>query len=65
MSVLTKKVDALMADLQTKVEEYNQLGASLEKTKEDIIAIQGALNALKEVQAAEAGDATPVEAEVA
>jgi len=65
MSVLTEKVDALMADLQTKVEEYNQLGASLEKTKEDIIAIQGALNALKEVQAAEAGDATPVEAEVA
>ena len=65
MSALTEKVDALMADLQTKVEEYNQLGASLEKTKEDIIAIQGALNALKEVQAAEADDATHVEAEVA
>jgi hypothetical protein len=65
MSVLTEKVDALMADLQTKVEEYNQLGASLEKTKEDIIALQGALNALKEVQAAEAGEATSVDAEVA
>jgi hypothetical protein len=65
MSVLTEKVDALMAELQTKVEEYNQLGVSLEKTKEEIIALQGALNALKEVQAAEAGEATPVDAEVA
>lgn len=65
MSALTEKVDALMADLQTKVGEYNQLGASLEKTKEDIIALQGGLNALKEVQTAEAGDATPVDAEVA
>lgn len=65
MSVLTKKVDALMADLQTKVEEYNQIGATLEKTKEEIISLQGALNALKEVQAAESDDATPVEAEVA
>lgn len=65
MSVLTEKVDALMADLQTKVEEYNQLGAALERTKEEIIALQGALNALKEVQAAEADDATSVEAEVA
>ena len=65
MSALTEKVDALMADLQTKVEEYNQLGAALEKTKEEIIALQGALNALKEVQAAEADDATSVEAEVA
>jgi uncharacterized protein YoxC len=65
MSALTEKVDALMTDLQTKVEEYNQLGAALEKTKEEIIALQGALNALKDVQAAEAGEATPVEAEVA
>ena len=65
MSALTEKVDALMAELQTKVEEYNQFGAALEKTKEEIIALQGALNALKEVQAAEAGEATPVDAEVA
>ena len=65
MSALTEKVDALMADLQAKVDEYNQLGASLEKTKEEIISLQGALNALKEVQAAESGEATPVEAEVA
>jgi hypothetical protein len=65
MSVLTKKVDALMADLQTKVEEYNQIGAALEKTKEEIISLQGALNALKEVQAAEGDEATLVEAEVA
>jgi peptidoglycan hydrolase CwlO-like protein len=65
MSALTEKVDALMTELQTKVDEYNQLGAALEKTKEEIIALQGALNALKEVQAAEADDATPVEAEVA
>jgi hypothetical protein len=65
MSILTETVDALMADLQAKVEEYNQLGAALEKTKEEIISLQGALNALKKVQAAEAGDVTPVDAEVA
>jgi len=65
MSVLTEKVDALMAELQTKVDEYNQFGAALEKTKEEIISLQGALNALKEVQAAEGGEAAPVEAEVA
>jgi peptidoglycan hydrolase CwlO-like protein len=65
MSALTEKVDALMAELQTKVDKYNQLGAALEKTKEEIIALQGALNALKDVQAAEAGEATPVDAEVA
>lgn len=65
MSVLTEKVDALMAELQTKVEEYNQFGSALEKTKEEIIALQGALNALKEVQAAEAGEATSVDAEIA
>jgi hypothetical protein len=65
MSALTEKVDALMAELQTKVDEYNQFGVALEKTKEEIISLQGALNALKEVQAAEGGEATPVEAEVA
>ena len=65
MSALTEKVDALMAELQTKVDEYNQFGVALEKTKEEIISLQGALNALKEVQAAEGGKATPVEAEVA
>jgi hypothetical protein len=65
MSALTEKVDALMTELQTKVDEYNQFGVALEKTKEEIISLQGALNALKEVQAAEGGEATPVEAEVA
>ena len=65
MSALTEKVDVLMAELQTKVDEYNQFGVALEKTKEEIISLQGALNALKEVQAAEGGEATPVEAEVA
>jgi predicted nucleic acid-binding Zn-ribbon protein len=65
MSALTTKIDALMAELQTKVDEYNQLGASLEKTKEELIALQGALNALKELQNAEGDEVTAVEAEVA
>jgi hypothetical protein len=65
MSALTTKIAALMAELQTKVDEYNQLGASLEKTKEELIALQGALNALKELQNAEGDEVTAVEAEVA
>jgi uncharacterized membrane protein len=65
MSVLSEKIDALMADLQTKVDEYNQLNTALEKTREAIISLQGALGALKELQDAEGGESVAVEAEVA
>ena len=51
-----------MVDLQGKINTYNETAATLEKTKEEIIALQGAINALKELQSEEV--ATPVIADV-
>jgi flagellar capping protein FliD len=64
MSALTEKIDASMSALQTKVEEYNKLVVSLEAVKGEVLSLQGALNALKEVQAAESDEATTVKTEV-
>ena len=44
-----------MASLQEKINTYNETTAALEKTKEEIIALQGAINAIKELQAEEEG----------
>jgi len=62
MTAIASKVESLMADLQGKINTYNETAATLEKTKEEIIALQGAINALKELQSEEV--ATPVIADV-
>jgi hypothetical protein len=48
MTTIDAKVASLMADLQDKVNTYNETAVALEKTKEEIISLQGAINALKE-----------------
>ena len=62
MTTIASKVESLMVDLQGKINTYNETAATLEKTKEEIIALQGAINALKELQSEEV--ATPVIADV-
>jgi hypothetical protein len=57
MTNLSAKVDTLMASLQEKINTYNETTVTLEKTKEEIIALQGAINAIKELQAEEEGSA--------
>jgi hypothetical protein len=63
MSALTKKIDALMSALQTKIEEYNKLVVSLEAVKGEVLSLQGALNALKELQTAESDESSTVDTE--
>jgi peptidoglycan hydrolase CwlO-like protein len=48
MTAIDAKVDSLMANLQEKINTYNETVVALEKTKEEIISLQGAINALKE-----------------
>ena len=42
-----------MAELQQAVDTYNQTSETLMQTKEKIISLQGALQALQELQKAE------------
>jgi hypothetical protein len=53
MSTIQEKVDSLMTDLQQAVDVYNQASETLAQTKEKIISLQGALQALKELQEAQ------------
>jgi len=56
MAPIKEKVDSLMQQLQEKVDTYNQASELLAKTKEEIISLQGALNALQELQEEEAAE---------
>jgi len=56
MASIKEKVDSLMQQLQEKVDTYNQASELLAKTKEEIIALQGALNALQELQEEETAE---------
>ena len=53
MGTIQTKVDSLMAELQQAVDTYNQTSETLMQTKEKIISLQGALQALQELQKAE------------
>jgi hypothetical protein len=50
MTSVTQKIDALMQDLQKSVDKYNEANQTLLVCKEEIIALQGALKALKELE---------------
>lgn len=53
MSSLAEKIEASMAELQAAVTKYNETASELEKIKEELFKLQGAVNALKELQAGE------------
>jgi hypothetical protein len=53
MSSLAEKIEFSMAELQAAVTKYNETVAQLEKIKEELFKLQGAVNALKELQEVE------------
>jgi hypothetical protein len=53
MSSLAEKIESSMAELQAAVTKYNETVAQLEKIKEELFKLQGAVNALKELQEVE------------
>lgn len=53
MSSLAEKIESSMAELQAAVAKYNETVAQLEKIKEELFKLQGAVNALKELQEVE------------
>jgi hypothetical protein len=53
MSSLAEKIESSMAELQAAVTKYNETVAQLEKIKEELFKLQGAVNALKEFQEVE------------
>ena len=53
MSSLAEKIESSMAELQAAVTKYNETAAQLEKIKEELFKLQGAVNALKELQEVE------------
>jgi esterase/lipase len=50
MTSVTQKIDALVQDLQKNVDKYNEANQILLVCKEEIIALQGALKVLKELE---------------
>ena len=63
MASVQEKFDSTVAELQATVEEYNNALKVMEAAKEKAIALQGAVQTLRELLD---GEATPaVEAEVA
>jgi hypothetical protein len=61
MASLQEKIDALYKELEEVVEQHNQAVQVQNAAKEKAISIQGALNALRELQEDEASEA-PTEA---
>jgi hypothetical protein len=53
MSSIAEKIESSMAELQAAVTKYNETVAQLEKIKEELFKLQGAVNALKEFQEVE------------
>jgi exonuclease VII small subunit len=53
MSSIAEKIESSMAELQAAVTKYNETVAQLEKIKEELFKLQGAVNALKELQEVE------------
>jgi hypothetical protein len=64
MTAIATKVESLLSTLQSKINAYNETAATLEKTKEEILSLQGAINALKELQSEEEQEVSAVQAEV-
>ena len=60
MATIQEKIDALYAELEQVVEQHNQAVQIQGAAKEKAISIQGAINALKELQ--EDGSEAPAEA---
>lgn len=62
MAAIQEKVEALYKELEQVVEQHNQALQVLNATKEKAISLQGAINALRELEEGETTEA-PVEAE--
>jgi peptidoglycan hydrolase CwlO-like protein len=50
MANIQEKIQSLYADLETTVEKYNEALGVVNVSKEKIIALQGALEALRSLQ---------------
>ena len=59
MATITEKIAELTAELEKVVEQHNQAVQVMNAAKEQAISLQGAINALRELQEDEA----PTEAE--
>ena len=62
MALIQEKIDSLYKELEEVVEQHNQAVQIQGAAKEKAICIQGAINALKEIQEGESGqEATQAE----
>jgi hypothetical protein len=62
MALIQEKIDSLYKELEEVVEQHNQAVQIQGAAKEKAISIQGAINALKEIQEGESGqEATQAE----
>jgi small-conductance mechanosensitive channel len=59
MATVTEKLETLTAELEKVVEQHNQAVQVMNAAKEQAISLQGAINALRELQE----DETPTEDE--
>lgn len=54
MATVTEKLETLTAELEKVVEQHNQAVQVMNAAKEQAISLQGAINALRELQEDEA-----------
>lgn len=56
MASIQEKIDSLYKELEEVVEQHNQAVQIQNAAKEKAISIQGAINALKEIQEGDSGE---------